>query len=118
MKKLIIFESILILFFVLAWNVSKSDGHFKNTSYVLDNLDSNSAVKVYAMGVVDGILGYSVTLKYYEYNNPICQPLDNSTSPDEHLKIIEGEYLKNKDKWKDLPFSFAVYLVMSELYPC
>ncbi|MDA0916992.1 MAG: hypothetical protein O2784_06730 [Proteobacteria bacterium] len=98
--------------------MSKAEGHFKNASYVLENLDNNSAVKVYATGVIDGVLGHSITLKYFEFSNLICQPLDNRTNSIEHLKIIEGEYLKNKDKWKDLPFSFVVYLVLSELYPC
>jgi len=41
MKKLIIFESILILFFVLAWNVSKADskpeGYCELTRWLINN---------------------------------------------------------------------------------
>lgn len=40
MKKLILFESILILFFVLAWNVSKAEDQI-DYGNILDNLDLN-----------------------------------------------------------------------------
>ena len=41
MKKLILFESILILFFVLAWNVGKAEEKLDFTGILDDNLDLN-----------------------------------------------------------------------------
>ena len=46
MKKLIIFESILIIFFVLAWNVSKGEGNV----YGIGNWDCGKVISRHSMG--------------------------------------------------------------------
>ena len=63
MKKLIIFESILILFFVLAWNVSKAD--FNEYKIYLNKLDTPVEKVVTCFRMYD-ILSSSVELATYD----------------------------------------------------
>ena len=82
MKKLIIFESILIIFFVLAWNVSKAN-ELENCSKMLGikceyaeeeekfDIDLHLCPKIMDSIIFSG----NVYLKYYEQNKKNAENL-------------------------------------------
>lgn len=96
MRKLIIFEIILILFFVLAWNASKAD-KVNNLGYgtldcgrVVSDYDANStnelALNSYIVGVISGMLIQSNTFTEFSTDAIMQETINNCRN--NPLKIL------------------------------
>ena len=96
MKKLIIFESILIIFFILAWNVSKADEKFKTED--LDTLCES---------LVDTTIASIITKSADIYDEmKSIQKLSTSEKQKKLLDILElGEV---SDKLTDQLYKYSV----------
>ena len=112
------FISLVIVLNLIFLSPLKSDEH-KSAEYIFKNQD-NEVIKVYAMGIMDGILHYAITIKDWSpsANHLICFSNKNALSNNDYFNLIEAEYIKNRSTYKTLRFSQVVVLSLMELHPC
>ena len=118
MKKflsLIIFTS--SIFFL---NISRAS-ETTTAKNIIENWDTNDAFLSYAIGVIDGIVSYTQIIdELYPYSDSkiFCYPEDSIRTNDDHINLIEVEYIKNKFEYADLDFKIVAILSLGKLYPC
>ena len=106
MKKLILFETILIIFFVLAWNVSKADKvnllgfGTQDCGAVVTAYDTDTMNELvyssYITGVISGMLIESYTFTTFSSSAIIQETMNNCRNNPlkQFMKAIEETFLK------------------------
>lgn len=99
-------------------NSLKSDEH-RTAEFIFKNQDTE-VVKVYAMGIMDGIAHYAITAKDWSpsVSHLICFSNESNFSNDDYFNLIEAEYIKNRSTYKNFSFSQVVVLTLMKLHPC
>ena len=88
---------------------------------VIENWDTDEAYLTYAIGVVDGIVSYTQVIdEIYPYNDSkiFCFPDDSMLTNQEHLNLVEAEFIKNKFEYANFDFKIVAILTLGNLYPC
>ena len=118
MKK---FLSLIILtssIFFLNTSVANETTSAKN---VIENWDTDDSYLTYAIGVIDGIVTYTqIVDEIYPYNDSkiFCFPDVSMRTNEDHINLIEAEYIKNKFEYADFDFKIVAILTLGNLYPC
>ena len=118
MKK---FLSFIILFSSIIFLNTSRAGETTTAKNIIENWRSNDAILSYAIGVMDGIVSYTQVIdELYPYSDSkiFCYPEYSIRTNDDHIKLIEAEYIKNKFEYADLDFKIVAILSLGELYPC
>ena len=118
MKK---FLSLIILTSSIIFINSSRAGELTTAKNIIENLDTDDAYNAYAIGVIDGIVAYTQIIDdLYPYSDSkiFCYPEDSTRTNEDHINLIEAEYIKNKFEYADLDFKIVAMLSLVELYPC
>lgn len=104
MKKLIIFESILIIFFLLAWNVSKADekklkdpeDYLRDGFEIIHLTTSNNLLMTYVLEKKNELVTCLIHLKGADiainrgcWEHPLFQKRYNTDAPSNKLPVFE-----------------------------
>jgi hypothetical protein len=119
-----VLRSLFILFLLIPFvflNTSRASEDITSAKNVIENWDTNDQYSSYAIGVIDGIVSYTQIIdEIYPYNDSkiFCFPDDNMLTNDDHLNLVEAEFIKNKFEYADFDFKVVAMLTLGSLYPC
>lgn len=118
MKK---FLSLIILILSIIFLNTSMASETTSAKNIIENWDNDDSIKTYAIGVVDGIVSYSQIIDEFYPNNDskfFCFPNNSPLTNQDHLNLIEADYIKNKFEYADLDFKIVATLTLIDIYPC
>ena len=119
-KLLSIFLSFLFLFTISFQKNLLSKEDVKSAKYIFENYNTDEIVYGFALGIMDGLVYYMQTQEALRPNSLklFCFSNENALTSEEYFKLIQAEYIKNKNEFSDSRFEFIALLALMELHPC
>jgi hypothetical protein len=83
---------------------------------IVNNYQSSKELKLYALGIVEGLIHADEANFVLTGKNNICYT--SGLSLDDFLRVIDAHYLKNKDLWKNTRYVFLANMALQVAFPC
>ena len=108
----------LVLFiFTISLNCNAQETNNRNyTKYVIENFNSDVAVKNFLQGIGEAYLMFDAILEKENSLDKICFPSNKSFFPSDYFAILKQQYFKWNEK--NYPTSMTLYYGLVNTYPC
>lgn len=83
---------------------------------IVNNYQSSNEIKLYALGIVEGLIHADEANYVLTGEKRICYTPDLSLN--DILRVIDAHYLKNKDLWKNTSYAFLANMALQVAFPC